>query len=284
MKTHYLKGLLACLLTACLFPAFAQTAAVENTDQATVLEDRVHFLSGELENPHAVHHYRFTALRGQDVLLTTLNSVTYGQQWRLEYRIDSGEWKAKSGSGPQKLQGLAVGATVEVKVLAVDGVQPQTISYNLVFGSYPHMRYDFHHQKDFLPIPHGRTKPEFLATQALTEAMLDVTFTDNKGHPLEGGVVAFTFLPNVELKETTEFYLSDRDGKVKELIRFNACEGGVYAEPFVHVNGGRNTWATRYKVGVYQAVNFLPGAIADKPHTFFFGHICKRWLINWSKN
>ncbi|MBD8814977.1 hypothetical protein IFR09_27825, partial [Pseudomonas syringae] len=89
--------------------------------------------------------------------------------------------------------------------------------------------------------PHGLTEPAFLATQALTEALLEVSFTDSKKHPLEGGVVAFTFNPNGSVKPTTTPYTSGSDGKISKLIKFSGCEGGRYAEPFVHVKNGRNT-------------------------------------------
>ncbi|MBD8814979.1 hypothetical protein IFR09_27835, partial [Pseudomonas syringae] len=132
--------------------------------------------------------------------------------------------------------------------------------------------------------PHGLTEPAFLATQALTEALLEVSFTDSKKHPLEGGVVAFTFKPSGVADRKTTVYTSGSDGKVVELIKFSGCKGGFYAKPFIHVNNGRNTWATRYEVGDYEALNLLPGVHADKPHHYNFGHICNRWLINWSRN
>ncbi len=52
-------------------------------------------------------------------------------------------------------------------------------------------------------IPYGFTKPAFLATQALTEAMLEVTFTDSKAFPLEGGVFDFELsIKHHQAKET----------------------------------------------------------------------------------
>lgn len=282
---------LAGVLTATALPAFAQTGSLNPANQppvqasmTTVLEDRVHLLKHELESVTAVHHYTFTAVRGQTVLLAIPDVRSYGKQWRLEYRTDGGEWKAKQWNGPEKMERLAPGTTVEVRVMAAEGVQFDKAPYELAFGSYPHMHYDFHHEKGFMPIPHGLTEPAFLATQALTEALLEVSFTDSKKHPLEGGVVAFTFNPNGSVKPTTTPYTSGSDGKISELIKFSGCEGGSYAQPFVHVKNGRNTWATRYKTGEYKVLNVLPGSHADKPHVYNFGHICKRWLINWSKN
>ncbi|WP_236709464.1 fibronectin type III domain-containing protein [Pseudomonas sp. Leaf127] len=285
------SALLACVLVVIALPAFAQAIVLNTTDQppsqapvATTLEDRVHLIRNELESVTAIHHYHFTAVRGQTVLLAIPDASSYGKHWRLDYRIASGEWNTKHWNGPEKIENLSPGTSVEVRVMAVGGVQFDKAGYTLAFGSYPHMYYDFHHEKGFMPIPHGLTAPAFLATQALTEALLEVSFTDSKGHPLEGGVVAFSFRPNAEVNTDTTLYSSDRHGKIAALIKFNRCEGGEYAEPFVHINNGRNTWATRYKVGAYQALNVLPGALADKPHRYDFGHVCKRWLVNWSRN
>ncbi|GAB7531567.1 hypothetical protein PS3A_39790 [Pseudomonas sp. 3A(2025)] len=274
-----LSMLVAGVLAVTALQTFAQTDPLPaQAPVETVLGDRVHQISNALESVTAVHHYSFTSVRGQNVLLAIPDARSYGKQWRLEYRIDGGEWKAKRWNGPEKMERLAPGATVEVRVMAVEGVQFDKANYEVVLGSFPHMSYDFQHEKGFLAIPHGRTEPAFLATQALTEAMLEVRFNDSKGHPLEGGVVAFTFNPNSSVKSNTTSYISDSSGKISELIKFNGCEGGSYADPFIHVNNGRNTWATRYRAGRYKALNVLPGAHADKPHDYDFGHICKRWL------
>lgn len=280
-----LNRLVAGVFAVTALQAFAQTdpppaqAPVE-----TVLGDRVHLLSNALESVTAVHQYSFTSVRGQNVLLASPNVRSYGKQWRLEYRIDGGEWKAKRWNGPEKMERLTPGAAVDVRVMAAEGVQFEKAQYEIAFGSYPHMRYDFHHEKGFMPIPYGLTDPAFLATQAFTEAMLEVSFTDSTRHPLEGGVVDFTFNPNDDIVPKTTSYTSDSSGKVLERITFSGCEGGKYAESFIHVNNGRNTWATRYRAGHYKALNVLPGAHADKPHEYNFGHICKRWLINRTKN
>lgn len=283
-----LNSAVAGVLVATTLQVFAQEDQLNGPQAmdapvATFLEDRVHQLSKTLESTIAVHHYSFTAVRGQNVLLATAKAPGYGKQWRMEYRIDGGEWQAKLFDWPQKIEGLSPGSTVEVKVMAVEGAAFDRADYKLVFGSYPYMRYDFHNQEGLLPIPYGLT-PTFLATQGLTEAMLEVSFIDNTGHPLEGGVVEFTFSPNSDALSTSTSYVSDNRGTVMELIRFSGCEGGDYAGSFTHVSNGKNTWATRYQRGIYYALNVLPGTLADTPLIYNFGHICKRWLINWSRN
>lgn len=285
-----LNTVIASLLAVTAIQVFAQADQLNGPQAmdapvATTLEDKVHLLDNVLDSTSAVHHYSFTAVRGQDVVLSILNPLTYGKGWRLEYRIDGAEWKIKKWNWTEKFQKLAPGATVEVRVMAVEGVRNDKVAYRIGLGSFPHMRYDFHHQEGFLPIPIGRTKPAFLATQAMTEAMLEVSFNDSSGHPVEGGVVEFTFRPSGQKEnERTAFYTSDSKGKVLELVKFSGCTEGHYADPFIHVSGGRNTWATRYETGDYHALNVLAGTQADKPHQYDFGHICKRWLINWSAN
>ncbi|KPB73207.1 Uncharacterized protein AC507_2069 [Pseudomonas syringae pv. maculicola] len=68
------------------------------------------------------------------------------------------------------------------------------------------------------------------------------------------------------------------------LIEFKGCEGGNYADDFVHYSNGKSTWSTRYEVGKYWAENVLLKDLADKSHEYWFGHICKRWLSNWSRD
>lgn len=96
--------------------------------------------------------------------------------------------------------------------------------------------------------------------------------------------MGFELEPHEGLEAITKSFTSDSEGRISELIEFERCERGKYADNFVHKHNGRNTWSTQYLVGKYVAVNVLLGSMADKPHVYDFGHICKRTLINWSRN
>lgn len=69
-----------------------QEQAAQNQSRSTpfVLSDKIHQIDNTLENTSAVHQYNFTAVRGQNVLITTPDS-DYDQKWRLEYQVDGGE-------------------------------------------------------------------------------------------------------------------------------------------------------------------------------------------------
>ncbi|MFA0995721.1 MULTISPECIES: hypothetical protein [Pseudomonas syringae group] len=260
-----------------------QEQAVQNQSRSTpvVLSDKIHQIDNTLENTSAVHQYNFTAVRGQNVLITTPDT-DYDQKWRLEYQVDGGEWQPKRHSSAERIEGLNPGSQVNIRIVATDGARFDTADYSVVFGSFPYMRYDLHHEEGFRLIPYGFTDPPFLATQALTNAMLEVTFTDSKAFPLEGGVLDF-FL-GVE-NDAGVTYTSDSSGKIMQLITFGRCDGGKLAGNFTYYSeNGRETWSTRYQTKHYWARNVLPEQLADKPHRYNFGHICKRWLTNWSRN
>ncbi|MGN2411691.1 hypothetical protein [Pseudomonas syringae] len=260
-----------------------QTVPEAGSSIPVVLSDKLHQISKTLESTTAVHQYGFTAVRGQNVLIATPDS-NYNQKWKLEFQVDGGEWRPKRHNGAEKVVGLNAGSQVSIRILATDGARFDRATYKVVFGSYPHMNYDLHNEEGFLPIPHGRTNPEFLGTQAFTKAMLEANFTDSKGIPLEGGVLNFKLELPVTKTKIPKTFTSNGDGKIMELIEFKGCEGGNYARDFVHYSNGRNTWSTRYEVGMYWAENALPEHLADKPYIYNFGHICKRWLSNWSRN
>ncbi|MBX8529712.1 hypothetical protein K5D32_08580 [Pseudomonas cichorii] len=250
----------------------------------TVLSDRIHQIEQILQSVTSVDRYSFTAVRGQDVLLATPGGGISNRVWKIEYQVDGGAWQLKKYDGPEAFRSLKPGARVNIRVLASDGVRFDKAGYNIVFGSYPHMRYDLHDEEGLLKIPYGLTKPPFLATQAFTKALLEGTFTDSKAYPLEGGVMNFELEPHEGLESIPKSFTSDAEGRISELIEFDRCESGNYADNFVHKHNGRNTWSTQYLVGKYGAVNVLLGSMADKPHVYAFGHICKRTLINWSRN
>ncbi|SDW28403.1 hypothetical protein SAMN05444064_10294 [Pseudomonas syringae] len=258
-----------------------QTAPATGNSVPVVLTDKIHQINKILESTTVVHQYDFTAARGQNVLIATPDHQ-YNQTWRLEYQVDGGEWQAKRHNGAEKISGLNAGSQVNIRILATEGARFDSVDYSVVFGSYPHMRYDLHNEEGFLPIPHGRTTPAFLGAQAFTKAMLEATFTDSTGIALEGGVLDF----HLSIREggEGEQYISDSSGKIMQLLTFKGCEGGQLADNFVHYSNGKNTWSTRYEVGDYWAVNRLLENLADKPYVYKFGHICKRWLINWSRN
>lgn len=144
-----------------------QEQAVQNQGRSTpvMLSDRIHQIASNLENTSAVHQYNFTAVRGQNVLITTPDT-DYDQKWRLEYQVDGGEWQPKRHSSAERIEGLNPGSQVNIRIVATDGARFETADYSVVFGSFPHMRYDLHHEEGFRLIPYGFTKPAFLATQA----------------------------------------------------------------------------------------------------------------------
>ncbi|KPW37525.1 hypothetical protein ALP45_02966 [Pseudomonas coronafaciens pv. atropurpurea] len=262
-------------------PQLRQAVPDANGSTPVMLSDKLHQINNSLESTTAVHQYDFTAVRGQNVLITAPDS-DYNQKWKLEYQVEGGEWQPKRHNGAEKVTGLNAGAQVSVRILATDGAVFDSTGYRVVFGSFPHLNYDLHHEAGFRLIPYGFTDPPFLATHALTEAMLESTFTDSKAFPLEGGVMGF-FLEVENDGDMT--YTSDSSGKIMQLIKFGQCEGGTLADNFTYYSeNGRETWSTRYQVKSYRANNVLPEQLADKPHTYNFGHVCKRWLTNWSRN
>ncbi|MFJ4142388.1 hypothetical protein [Pseudomonas sp. NPDC089734] len=250
----------------------------------TELSDRLHQIERTLQGIETIHRYSFISVRGQDVLLATPGFSVGNSLWRVEYQIDGGNWETKAFNSPVAIRNLKPGSTVRMRVMAVEGAQFQQMAYQVVLGSYPHMRYELHHEEGFLKIPHGLTDPPFLATQAYTKALLEAWFTDSKAFPLEGGVMRFELRPNEGEKKIIKTFMSDMAGSISEVITFNRCEGGSYAGNFIHKDKSRNTWGTRYKTGTYIPINVLLESMADKPHEYDFGHICKRMLVNWSRS
>ena len=158
-----------------------------DTQNAVELSDKIHQISQTLYSVSTVHHYSFTALRGQNVLLTTPGSH-YNKLWTVDYQVDDSAWTPKRHSGAERISGLKPGAQVKVRVRAVDGVGFEKAEYKIVFGSFPHMRYDLHNEKGILEISAIQKNREgFFATQGFKEATLEASFTDSKAYPLEGG-------------------------------------------------------------------------------------------------
>ncbi|MEE5098476.1 hypothetical protein V2J88_03275 [Pseudomonas alliivorans] len=245
-----------------------------------VLSDKIHEISQMLESNSAVHQYSFTAIRGQDVFLTTPGSQ-YDKLWKVEYQIDGAAWKPKSYAGAQKISGLNPGSQVNVRVLAVEGVKFASTEYRIVFGSFPHMNYDLLNEKGILPISAFQSdKKGFLATQGFKEVTLEASFTDSKAYPLEGGQLDFSLTTGTG-EEVRDVFSSDKNGKISELIEFKRCEGGRLADSiYENVDKTRLTWSTRYERGHYKANNILTGQLEDRAHEFKLGHLCKRWLTN----
>jgi hypothetical protein len=104
----------------------------------------------------------------------------------------------------------------------------------------------------------GKAKPFFRKVRVgAFPSGLENDFTDSKAYPLEGGVAYFELRHQDPERSISRTLVSDASGKAQELLQFGTCEGGRAAEYFVHRHNGRNTWATRYKVGKYFAANVL---------------------------
>ncbi len=70
--------------------------------------------------------------------------------------------------------------------------------------------------------------------------MLEVTFTDSKAFPLEGGV--FDFELSIKHHQANGQYTSDSSGKIMQRVTFKRCEGGLLADNFTHLSeNGRET-------------------------------------------
>ncbi|RMQ49797.1 hypothetical protein ALQ04_01303 [Pseudomonas cichorii] len=247
---------------------------------STFLDDRIHQLGHTLQSDTSEHRYHFIARRGQDVLLSIPQQAGSSPLWKVEYQLEGGEWKIKSDQTAEVIRDLKPGTRVNIRVRANDNARFDKADYQLVFGSYPYMRYELRSEEGFLKIPQGLTQPPFLATQAYRRVLLNATFTDSKDHPLAGGVMDFRLEPHAGYKEIHEVFTSDSRGRISRFIEFERCEGGELAGNFVHKSVSRNIWSTRYKVGKYSASNVLAGSLEDKPHEYAFGHICQRTLVS----
>lgn len=247
-----------------------------------VLSDKIHQIQEVLENSQSVHHYSFTSVRGQDVLLGTPEPKMLNQLWKVEYQLNGSDWKVKAISSPEIFRGLDASSVVNVRVSAVGGAELVNEPYKIVFGSYPLRDYNLHHEDGLARFPHDFSKDGFIATQAIEKALLEVKFWDSKGAPLEGGVLQLKFkhFGPVELGSIT--LVSGNDGKASRLLEFGKCKGGDLAKEFTqNLEKGRATWASRYRTGTYVGTNVLLENLADQPHVYLFGHICNRFLVDW---
>lgn len=257
--------------------------AIGDEDTINILSDRLHHISQSLESSLTVHRYSFTSARGQNVLLAAKNRESLNRTWKLEYRKDGAEWRVKQFGSPELFSSLQPGSKIEIRISPAQGAPFQRSDYQVIFGSAPRMIYDLQHEEGLLKMPFKLTEPTFLGTQAMTNTLLDVTFTDSKGYPLQGGVVDFELELTDPKRYLYKTLVSDSSGKAQELLQIGTCEGGTYAGTFIQRHNGVNTWSTRYKKGKYFATNALLEHLADKPHVYDFGHICKRTLVNWSR-
>lgn len=69
--------------------------------------------------------------------------------------MEGGEWQPKRHNGAEKVTGLNAGTQVSVRILATDGAVFDSTGYRVVFGSFPHLNYDLHHEAGFRLISYG---------------------------------------------------------------------------------------------------------------------------------
>lgn len=111
--------------------------------------------------------------------------------WKVEY-YENGGWHTHNLE-TKVFSNLTPGAEVIIRVTPREQTNATNIAYTLNFGSYPVLKkYDLHGEPGVIRIPSGYSQPGWLATQVYKEALLEVTFTDTKGAPLEGGIAYFS--------------------------------------------------------------------------------------------
>ncbi|RMU90892.1 hypothetical protein ALP22_03880 [Pseudomonas coronafaciens pv. porri] len=72
-------------------PQLRQAVPDANGSTPVMLSDKLHQINNSLESTTAVHQYDFTAVRGQNVLITTPTAtITRNGSWSIRWRVGSG--------------------------------------------------------------------------------------------------------------------------------------------------------------------------------------------------
>ncbi|MEQ7922038.1 hypothetical protein ABQX22_22780 [Xanthomonas sp. WHRI 1810A] len=256
--------------------------AIESPDM-NGLSDKLHIIRETLKGKGVAHYYKFKAVRGQKVILSTPIRLSNEEEWKVEFKKD-GLWEAKTSIEPIIFSELLPGDFVIVRVTHMSNVVELDTPYVIALGSYPIIKNtDLRGtgNNSMVPLADGS---RILGAQTYSGVFFRAEFADSTGVPLEGGRVLLSIFltekavqPNL-IKEA----FSDANGEAKISFELGKCYGG-------EKNSKRNVagspplfWNSQYNVGGWYAHDGIVGDQSSRiyaQHVYGIAHVCSRTLV-----
>lgn len=274
-------------------------AAVANTDAdayelndsvalSTALPDKFNKLSGNMDSASDVDYYHFTAVRGQDTIISLVDSYN-NNEWLLEFY--NGGWQTLGSNQTHSLTGLPANQVLNIRVTPNPAVTVDpSHDYQLSFGSKavsfgPH---SVAGESNVTRVSYGATEI-YLTTQAYRDLNWTATINDSTGQPIEGIEVVLKvdkhapFSTGGAPNYVDYSQLTDSTGQAVGSVNLGTCSGEYTSEKhYEYKFGTKNWWITNFNYGVWRIeVPGYPdlGVGGNNVQYVVLGHLCRQTYL-----
>lgn len=255
---------------------------------STILSDKQHVISGNMDASNDIDYFQFTAVRGQDVIIR-LNDKQL-DEWILE--IFNSGWVPLNPRSDVSLSNLPANQVINARVRPNPNLPVNPVNkYELIIGSkvtaISNTSVSGESNVNRVTFAGFREAGlDYATTQAYRTVTWGVTLLDSTGQPVEGAQADLVIgTSNVEIHSEK----SNSAGVVSGTVNLGTCSGGG---PLRHVEysfGYRNTWETYLDYGVWRME--IPntgdadlGIGGDNVPFVTLGHLCRQRLVESVKS
>ncbi|MBE0377154.1 hypothetical protein [Pseudoalteromonas prydzensis] len=263
---------------------FNDTAAT-----ATVLADKQHKISANMDSATDIDIYKFTSVRGQDVLLNFSDNNL--DEWIVEYY--SAGWQTFTINADNTLGNLQPNQEIYVRVrpnLALP-VNPNNY-YGLTFGSkvVSASNHYVSGESNVNRVPYSSFVSDlpYATTQAYRKLTWGITLQDSTGQPIEGASAVLKFDQDIREPEGVIEYtdyemVSNSIGVVSGTINLGSCYSDLTLRHTEYSLGYKNIWDTDLVYGVWRLE--VPHSVGlgvggDNVEYVWFSHLCDQDLVS----
>ncbi len=259
---------------------------------STILSDKQHHITGNMDASNDVDYFQFTAVRGQDVIIKLEDNNL--DEWIIEL-FNSG-WVPLAANSDITLSNLQPNQVINVRIRPNLNAQVNPANnYKLIIGSKVVFRrqYDVTGESNVNRIPYSSFNDfgiPYATTQAYKKVTWEISLSDSTNHPVEGALAQLYLLKSSGFQISN--IITDENGEGSQVIDLGTCSSSVSLPPFTNFSRGyRNTWEADFEYGYWSidipntgdldlGVGDPSGSPLDNASYVTVGHICNMRLVS----
>jgi hypothetical protein len=255
---------------------------------STLLSDKQHSITGNMDSASDIDYFQFTAVRGQDVLLKLEDAQL--DEWIIEFY--SNGWMQVATNTDLTIGNLQPNQNINIRVRANPSLPVNSLrDYGLTIGTKVTSvtNHNVSGESNVNRITYsGFGSATYATTQAYRNLTWGVTLQDSTGHPVEGAKaklrvdkdVSNNIVNYIDYENT-----SSSTGRVSGSIDLGNCSSNNTFQHTEYSFGYKNIWNTDLIYGVWRLEIPNTGALdlgvgGDNVEYVVLGHLCDQDLVS----
>ncbi|KGJ88417.1 hypothetical protein ND2E_4253 [Colwellia psychrerythraea] len=259
---------------------------------STLLSDKQHAITGNMDSASDIDYFQFTAVRGQDVLLKLEDAQL--DEWIIEFYNNG--WMQVATNTDLTIGNLQPNQNINIRVRANPSLPVNSLhDYDLTIGTKVtsvsnHSVSGESNVNRVTYAAFNAVKATYATTQAYHNLTWGVTLQDSTGHPVEGAKAKLKVDQDVSDNDNIINYtnyekISNSAGRVSGSINLGNCSGSYTFQHTEYSLGYKNIYDTDLIYGVWRLEipntgNLDLGVGGDNVPYVVLGHLCDQDLVS----